>query len=292
MLELSPVVTRVDQRNGFWEEASFLQVDGDNLFAVTHAPVAHADTGLVICCSILVEQMTNYRHEVLLARAMAARGVAVQRFHYRGTGHSTGDEEDTSLQTMVDDALLAAERLAARTNPRRLAFFGIRWGGLVAGLAAQRYPGSLLLLWEPVADASRYFREVIRSRLVRELKDDRFGGGSPALLMEDFERTGQLDILGYTLSRKLYDSAQGTRLDAVLAGRSTPVLLVQFGRGGVLRPDYDRLRSGLGTPHLFAAQFIDEEPSWFSPGYRIRAARELIAGTTDWITRSINEEGS
>ena len=67
--------------------------------------------GVVACPSIYQDLFAGYRDEVLLARSLAARGIAVQRFHYRGAGHSDGDVAGaiTSLtSSSVIDFLSAA----------------------------------------------------------------------------------------------------------------------------------------------------------------------------------------
>ena len=286
LIELSSVARRVDREGRFLEEAAFRDVDGSKVFTVAHIPDAGARTGVVVCCSILVEHLTNYRHEVLLARSLAANGIAVQRFHYRGTGHSTGDEEATSLETMVEDTRAAAGFLRERTGINRVVFLGTRLGAMVAGLAAQPHPESPLVLWEPAADGARYFRELIRGRLVRELRDASLAAGSTDAWKSELEEKGWVDILGYPLRKSMYESGRGQRLDAVLAGRTGPILLVQFGRQNVLRPDYVRLRDQQGARGgAVDVRFIRDEPAWFFPGHRMKSAGELIALTTDWLAQ-------
>jgi pimeloyl-ACP methyl ester carboxylesterase len=286
LIELSSVARRVDREGRYSEEAAFRDVDGSKVFTVTHIPDAGARTGVVVCCSILVEHLTNYRHEVLLARSLAAKGIAVQRFHYRGTGHSSGDEEATSLETMVEDTRAAVGFLRERAPVDRVVFLGTRWGAMVAAMAAQGSAESPLVFWEPAVDGARYFRELIRGRLVRELKDASLVAGSADAWKSELEEKGWVDILGYPLRKPMYESGRGQRLDALLVGRVGPVLLVQFGRQNAPRPDYVRLRDQQAARGgVVDIRFIRDEPAWFFPGHRMKSAGELVELTTNWLVQ-------
>ena len=214
------------------------------MFTVTHIPDAGAHTGVVVCCSILVEHLTNYRHEVLLARSLAAKGIAVQRFHYRGTGHSQRRRRgDVAGDDVVEDTRAAVgflrERAPVPTGSSSWARAGARW--------LRRWPRrgrrrvALGVLGARPSNGARYFRELIRGRLVRELKDASLVAGSADAWKSELEEKGWVDILGYPLRKPMYESGRGQRLDALLAGRVGPVLLVQFGRQNAPRPDYVRL---------------------------------------------------
>lgn len=284
-LDLPPVATRCDARAGTREEISFLPAGGADLFSVTYAPEQGAASGVVICAPIVIEFMTNYRYEVLLARALARSGIAVQRFHYRGSGHSFGDDAATTLPTMVEDVMTATRHVLARTGVARVTFVGSRWGALVAAIAALEFPGSPLVLWDPVVEPSRYFRELFRSRLVREMKDARFGGKGLDAVTRELEQLGWVDVLGYKLHRSLRESAQGIDLVSVLARGRGPVLLVQFG-GHRLRPDYAGL-DGIGGRSL-DVQLIPEEAAWLWAGHRLKFADALVSQTHDWILSTLS----
>jgi pimeloyl-ACP methyl ester carboxylesterase len=283
MIDLAPVARRTDHAAGFREEIAFVPVGGEGMFTVMHLPDRGASFGVLICCSILVEHLTNYRHEVLLARSLAARGVAVMRFHYRGTGHSSGTETGVSLSTMIEDAHAALDHCRERTGVARLGFMGTRWGALVAAGAADAHPDGPLALWDPVFDGGRYFRELIRGRLVREMKDTRFASPASSWLSE-MEQKGFIDVLGHPLHRALYESGHGARLETVIATRRGPLLLVQFGRHGTLHADYQRLKESRDAHGADTeVQFIRDEPAWFFPGHRMTSTGALIATTSDWL---------
>ncbi len=290
MPSLSPTAVREDRDGRFREEATFHEHRGERIFTVTHIPAqAATEVGLVICSSILVEHLTNYRREVLLARHLAAGGMATQRFHYRGTGHSTGDESQATLASMVDDALAAADRLQVRPGVSRVAFMGTRFGALAAAQAARARAGGLLVFWEPVLDADRYFRELIRARLVHELKDGRPSRGSPDAWKAEMARQGLVEILGYPLYRDLYESARGAGLQARLPNTVPAALIVQMGGGSTVRPASEQLRVWIsergGTVQI---EVVPEDPVWLFVGQRtMNAVDAPVRITATWLVDEV-----
>lgn len=286
MTVLTPTTQRIDRRGEFVEEAALRESDGSTLFEMSYLPIERTTMGVVICSSILMELLGNYRREVLLARALAARGIAVHRFHYRGSGHSGGENADLTWETMLEDARESTGRFMERTGIKTLAFVGTRWGACVASVVGQR-PDSPVVLWEPVVDGSRYFREMIRARLVRELQDRRFAGASTDSWKEEMRQRGWVDLLGYTVHRKLYESGQKIRLDVLLVGRRSPVLLVQLGQQRAMRPDIQHLRDTLrqrGVP--VDVRMIRDEFPWFFPGDVMKSPDGLLRMTTRWLLTS------
>lgn len=291
------VASRVDRTAGYREEAGFLDIDGTRMFAVTYVPVSDARMGVVICSSILIEHMTNYRREVVLARALAARGMAVQRFHYRGTGHSAGDESQVTQDLLVEDTRAVVKHFAEQSGVSRLAFVGSRWGALVAAMAATDSPQIPLVLVEPVVDTNRYFRDLGRARRVIDLRAtaDEWETGESQQVLEkgsrpaatsleqEFEKQGWADTLGWMLYEPLYTSGSGKRLDEVLMDRTGPLLLVQLDRGKTLKPEFADLMSQVQSSQ-FDVRLITDEPGWFFPGSEMRAIDPLVEITVQWLS--------
>lgn len=276
--------TRVDRARGLVEEVAFIQVDGTDVYTVLHRPLADPVAGVLICCSVMSEFVANYRREVLLARALASQGVAVQRFHYRGTGNSDGGEAEAHLASMVHDAATVLEGFQRRTGLGRVVLLGTRWGGLVAAAPAAQRPGSPLVLWEPVTDGSRYFREMIRGRLVREMKDERFAGAGTDAWRGELERLGRVDILGYPLHRRLYESGREARLSDLLSGQTAPVLLVQLGKRDSLRPEYAAIRDALSARGVRCeAAAVFGNPDWLFHQVSADAHDLSIETTVRWL---------
>src|SRR5207245_489466 len=94
---------------GFRQEVRFF---ADGIFGSRTLPLdIPIRGGVVICPPLFMDVHRTARLEVLLARELAARGLAVQRFCYRGTGFSGGDDRDLALDRMLQDAQIATNAL-------------------------------------------------------------------------------------------------------------------------------------------------------------------------------------
>jgi pimeloyl-ACP methyl ester carboxylesterase len=276
---------RIDSGGAFSDEAGFFGPGPQRLFGVLHRPTGPALGGLVICPSIYAGFITGYRMEVSLARALASRGVAVQRFHYRGTGHSDGEADETTFPTMREDALAAAERLVERTDVGGLAFLGTRFGGLVAASAASEHSGCPLVLFEPTVEARRFFQEAWRAMLIRDVKEGTARRAAGQGLAETLEREGRVDVLGYGIYRPLFESAAERTLVGELGDGARRVLLVQLGRASSLRGDLEAAAAtlrGLGCDvdvELVAADVA----GWFMVEIKHGERHPLIEVTSAWF---------
>ncbi|MFN2489696.1 MAG: alpha/beta fold hydrolase [Actinomycetota bacterium] len=267
-------------------EVDFFEGASGRIFGLTHLPFGAPLGALLICSPFHAEFQKNYRQEVLLARALAQSGIAVQRFHYRGSGHSDGHSDDVTFDSMCEDAVAATEWLTKKTGVADIAFMGTRWGGLVAAAAASERTAAPVALWEPTMDAKRYFREVFRARAIGNLAQDAGPADGP---MSELEDKGSLDVLGYSITKRLYDSAAGRTLVANLGERPRPLLLIQIGRSAELRGEYKRVvaaweQSGLAVDtHVVAG-----EKGWWFPEdlaktSKATSASTLMEVTTEWL---------
>jgi alpha/beta superfamily hydrolase len=194
----------------------------DDVFGVAHLPAAEPVGGLVVCSPLYSEFLKNNRREVLLSRALASAGYAVQRFHYRGTGNSHGTENAIAFETMTDDARSAANRLRARAGVESPAVLGTRLSALVA--AAVVDAEAPLLLWDPVESGRRYFRDLLRAWMIVGISDQ--NQRTTAQLETEFAEMGRLDVMGFAIPRGLRDDVTDRALDATPG--SGPTLVVQL----------------------------------------------------------------
>jgi exosortase A-associated hydrolase 2 len=280
--------------SGYTEEAFFFGPAAQSMFGCLHLPRTAPRAGIVICSPLLGELQRTYRLEVLLARRLAERGFAVQRFQYRGSGNSDGDFVDSTFDTMRADTEAAVDELRKRVPVNTVAFIGIRWGGLLAASCAASSAGSPLALWEPVLDGGKYFRELLRWRLMRDLKEGKTSGSSEGDLEDELHRSGHVDVLGQRVTRALQLSAAGRRLETELGPIPRSVLLVEINRSQQLSPGYAALTeqwSSLGF-EVEVVRVQDQVPWWFQSGHweaeetRDRT-RTLLGRTTDWIAAQL-----
>lgn len=286
------IQTETDTLRGLREEAAFFRSPRE-LFGFRHLRAGQCIGGLVVCSPLLAESVRNYRREVELGRRLAGNGVAVQRFDYFGTGRSRGDSRDTTFESMVEDALAAAEELV-KVSGDRLAFLGTRAAAVVAAAAAARLGGAPLVLWEPAVDTRNYWRDAFRARLMYELKEGSGARLTDQALIDEIRDKGYTDVVGYRIDRPLYDSVVAQDLRSRLAG-SRPVLFVDINRSGRLPSQYSPLIGALSAGGFDVTTRVlnGQEAWWFgAAGRREDEARvptdELLNVTTAWLTEELS----
>jgi len=298
---------RVDEQHRFREVIEFFGEGRDRLAGCTHIPLDPPVAGLVVCPPLFNEYLKNYRREVDLSRVLAARGVAVQRFAYRGSANSDGAPEDMTFESLCEDALSATRRLREATGVERVAFAGTRFGALVAATVASRCEGAPVVLLEPVLAADRFFAEGLRAKNSVQVMQTSSGGsadGAPPSqqhFVEVMKSTGAIDVVGYTLGYELYRSSSGRTLVDELGSSPRPVLVVRLGAGGQPGRDLENAeatwrRDGFDVEIESAG---DRELWWFAISYDTQReeATPLPRGLADndpvvslvsaWLSRSL-----
>lgn len=107
-------------------DETVLQFDcaGETLLGICHAGADDADTGVVIVVGGPQYRVGSHRQFVLLARQLAAAGIPVLRFDYRGMGDSTGAPCD--FEHIDADLRAACDAFcAAQPQLRRLVLWGL-----------------------------------------------------------------------------------------------------------------------------------------------------------------------
>ena len=136
----STAAVRIDPTTGIREEVSLFGSSEPYMFGTMHLPAGEAHAAVVICASVHAELIHVYRKEVLLGRALAAAGIAVQRYHYRGEGNSQGDSDLLNLDAMDESVAEARQHLARHVDVDRIGYVGTRMGAFAAISAAASTP--------------------------------------------------------------------------------------------------------------------------------------------------------
>lgn len=285
VMDPNRTATRTDAATQVREDAAFVPWGTDKVFCVIHRPPSAPRRGVVICSSILAEQSMLHRPEVRTARVLAARGYAVIRFHYRGTGHSGGRPEAMTVASMADDARFAADTLARATGVESLVFCGARWGGVAAGLAAVDRAQVPLAVWEPVVDGGRYLPEILRAHAVRALSEQVEFKKTMTHLEREIAEAGFADVLAHPLHRALYESMPGHHLLTVARGHPRPVLFAHVHARSMWRPASASLRDTFAAAgsRVTPALITGEDPDAWSFYVEVRSTRPLIEATLGWL---------
>ncbi|MBN1445486.1 MAG: alpha/beta hydrolase [Candidatus Omnitrophica bacterium] len=108
------------------------------------------------------------------ARRLAAKGMAVLRFDFMGSGDSEGKFENMSLLTEIKDGKKAVEFIMKDKtfDKNRLGVLGLSMGAVTAVSVALEYKTRSLVLWSPVA-----YPEIMRKKLPKKLEKILFKKG-------------------------------------------------------------------------------------------------------------------
>ena len=232
----------------------------------------------------------------MLARELAARGIAALRFHYRGTGHSDGDEVDLTFESMKADALTAAARLAEQVDVAATAFVGTRLGAIVATAAAAEHGAAPLILWEPVLEGRRYFREAWRARAIFGIKEGTTQAGKT--LAGVLAADGVADILGYPIFPALYESAVERTLLDEADNRGRAVLVLHGQAATARQAELDQATTALRErgSQVDVVVLPFELVWWFIGPAKIRQVTgqvvELVEKTVTWLAGLPTESGA
>jgi pimeloyl-ACP methyl ester carboxylesterase len=125
------------------EERHQVATPGGRLALVLHLPEAAGRVPCVVACHGLrgSKDSDKYRR---LGVELPAAGLALARFDFRGCGESSGDEEDTTIASRIEDvrAVLAHLRHHRRLSGR-FGLLGSSLGGFVALHVAATHPDPL-----------------------------------------------------------------------------------------------------------------------------------------------------
>lgn len=286
---VAPGATRTAP-DGSTERAELRGREGERMLILLGVPASPPRGAVVVCSPLLGEFARNYRREVVLARQLVRRGFAVLRFHYRFTGNSDGEDELLSFESMREDALSAVEHLRAEVPDGPLFLLGTRWGALVAASAAAANPDAGVVLWEPLLDASRFFKEAFRSRLVKAVRDGESSPPTGAQLEEQLQAGTSVEVPAHRIHPAFYRSCAGRTIGEELGAAPRDVLVVQVGPTGAVRPELARqVERWQAAGIRVEATALRGEESWWLVEERWHdeakrpMTRELVSLTAGWM---------
>lgn len=149
-----------------------------NLLGAFHSPQRlRARSASVLLCNPFGEEASRaHRIYRVLATQLERAGYATLRFDFSGTGDSSGDASEATIDQWLKDLGTAAGELRRTSGSPRVALVGLRFGATLAALASSR--GELrprqLVLWDPVVNGAGYLRELAaqhRQYMAEEMGD-------------------------------------------------------------------------------------------------------------------------
>jgi hypothetical protein len=189
------------------ERGGYFEVPGADLYTVLHK-VTNPTARVLLVGPFAAERHSSYIPWVLWARYLAARGIEVLRYDYRGIGESSGTFEEMSFSDWSEDVHLLTNWLKDQSPKAPLLLHGLGVGALLASRAFHGGVGDALLLWSPPESAN----QAIRSAVVRWINveqlfkygDDR---KPPSAFIEELESGSSVEVEGYQFTGKLWQNS-------------------------------------------------------------------------------------
>jgi pimeloyl-ACP methyl ester carboxylesterase len=206
------------------------------LFGIHHPPSGAATRrwGIVICNAFGQESLRAHRSLRELAKRLAEAGFHVLRFDYYGSGDSSGESDEATIEQWRQDISAAIAEVKEASSSPKFALVGLRLGAtLSAQVAANRGDVERLVLWDPIPDGAAYLGE-LRAAHEEWLRDHASGRRGPV------EGEPLREALGFPVPPDLASSLGVLRLvptdrTLVVDHRSFPGAQVWVHRDGINR---------------------------------------------------------
>jgi pimeloyl-ACP methyl ester carboxylesterase len=283
-MTIDGTATRRHPVSGIIEEIEFFG-ETPRMLGSIHLPAGVVKGAVVMCSSTHAELLKAYHLEVLVARALAERGIAVHRFQYRGDGNSEGTDTDLTLPSMIAAGREVRERLEQRTGIDRVGYMAVRLGAYPAAALAEEEPATGMLLWDPVPDTDAFIRDAVRSHAIAALKSES-KPDSLKRVLERFEEEDAVELLGYQISSAFHSSIAGKKLTD-FTPRAARVMIVPFGS-----LDMGPIVDGWSSSGIEVTSLdrTGSEPWWLAEQVsqdRDLASRTLAGNSADWLAAAI-----
>ena len=118
--------TQLHSDSALLECAGYFNVSGAALYTVLHE-VADPVARVLLVGPFASERHFSYHPWVRWARYLAARGIEVLRYDYRGVGESTGRFEEMGFDHWSEDVDLLADWFSRRSQVYRCCCTGLKW---------------------------------------------------------------------------------------------------------------------------------------------------------------------
>ena len=262
-------------------EVFFLPAASGQRFCLHYPAQGPFILGLVLYIHPFAEEMNKARRMASLqARALAQAGYAVLQIDLLGCGDSSGDLQDASWQSWVNDVVQGCHWLRSRTHtsgagpdPVPLWLWGLRAGCLLAVAAADQLNEAChFVFWQAPATGKPLLQQFMRLKVA----GDMLGGQAKGVmerLHQQLARGASLEIAGYTLTPVLAN------------GLAQTVLAPPADRGPMQRLEWFELSTQEGA--LMSPASYNMIAQWQQAGFEVRSHR--VRGPAFWKTAEIEE---
>ena len=268
------------------EDALFFPgASGKAVFGVRHNTTPDAEAVVVFCNPFGEEKQNCYRPFVCFGRYLAASGIPSIRFDVTGTGDSDGDSSEMTLETQLLD-LRAAMNLAKESfSVDSVSLVGLRLGGAVAALAAERWDDvrSLTLL-SPITDGTAYWNELLRKEQFAAIAMGNKARKKSDLLAE-LDANGSVEIEAQILCVEFVEQLSKLKLCESVANFCGNVLATGISSAESTHGQFLELLSRYEAHGSRVENWFDEERDYWSARsmYDAYVPEETFSRVAGWI---------
>lgn len=266
-------------------EIPFYFTNGNyQLFGILYRPENKVkDLGFVFVHPFAEEKLWTQRVYVNFARELAQQGYPVLRFDVMGHGDSEGDFEDSTIETRLSDINCAIDQLMTDVpEVKQIALLGIRFGGTLAALAAEkRSEVKKLLLWEPIIDGEKYMQELLRINLTTQTAVYKKVINDRDTLIQQMKEGKTVNIDGYEMTFDLYQQACDINLNQMEKKFSGTCFISQISKTAKnLKGDMELLANSYKN---CTTRITPEFPFWKEIKVFYSKAPQLFDNTLEWL---------
>jgi alpha-beta hydrolase superfamily lysophospholipase len=208
--------------------------------------------GVVLCASWAYEAAAIGQSWRVLADRLAEAGLPTLRFDYPGCGDSLGStDEPGAFDAATASIATAVEVLKANTGVSRVALIGIRLGGALALMTAEKLDVETVVMIRPVSRGKAFVSE--QRALARILQ-----AREPAAVRRDLD-PGALEVEGFRLSP--WSVEKMGKIDLAALRGAAPKRVMIAGEKGAAH--YDALRDSLVARGAYVSRVdLAEVAAW------------------------------
>ena len=269
-------------------EALFFGSEGDDLYGMVHRNIGDSDVGVIICQPFADEVQRSYRPLYALSNHLAAHNILTFRFDYRGCGDSKLNHSDSTIISRIEDINTAIDFIKSRYRVKKICLLGLRLGGSLAYLAAEKNPAvDALVLWRPVINAEEYFNDCLKTNLATQMVVFQKIVHTRQKIRSMLIDGANICLDGYEISPTLYSQLSEINLLKTAGYAKIPILIVNITpEGKKADPDIDPFCVKLsGSRNLVEHCEITETSFWVDQRKYVPESKALFEKTTGWIEK-------
>jgi alpha/beta superfamily hydrolase len=243
-------------------EQLFLNYKGCGLYTSVLKPaVVEKWEGYVIVHPFAEEKKSAHRILFEIADSISEQGYYVLMFDFSGCGDSEGSLLTSTLDDWFGEIKYVADWFKVNYKLNNVHFIGLRLGAFMVNIFHnQSNIQRKLILLEPVINPETYFKNILKSKLFKELVTSGSITSNRNELIEDLKENKTLDFDGHEIGAAFYRSIVKYRDDFYLK-ETDKTNVINISITGKISKEYLRMVEAglLERAHLFT---ITMEPFW------------------------------